>query len=143
MASMKVDPDTDAILAVIKKHESVSVYSLSKLLQWSYGKTERKVADMIKDGKVYPSMRVDGGRSLKMLSLNPAPANPESRIVNGPSVENNMLSDAFRHLHGIFLELNELGIDPTPALFSYAEKHGIELSRLVAMFDNAEQAITT
>jgi|SRR5271157_508660 len=141
MASAAVDPEIDAILRIIKKQESVSVYALSKMLQWSYGKTERKVADLIKEGTVFASTRVDGGRNLKMLSLKPVSMDRENDIKHEKSTNHDILKEAFQHLHGIFLELNELGIDPTPALFSYAEKVGIDRERLMAMFDTAEQAI--
>lgn len=141
MTSATIDPESEAILGIIGKQDNISVYNLAKKLESNYGKIERQVAELIKIGKVFARTRVQNGRNIKMLSLNPAPDDRETDQATSMSAQQGILSEAFHHLHGIFLELNELGIDPTPALFSYAEKHGIERERLVSMLDAAEQAI--
>jgi len=141
MTSATSNPESEAILGIIAKQENISVYNLAKKLGANYGKIERQVVELIKIGKVFARARVENGRNIKMLSLNPNNVNLEAGQIIGKSAQHSILSEAFHHLHGIFLELNELGIDPTPALFSYAEKHGIERERLVSMLDAAEQAI--
>lgn len=141
MTSETADPKSEAILDVIEKQENISVYSLAKKIGSNYGKIERKVAELIKNGKVFAQSRVENGRNIKMLSLKPISMDHENNTRSEKSTRHDILKEAFQHLHGIFLELNELGIDPTPALFSYAEKHGIEREHLVAMFNTAEQVI--
>ena len=143
MTSATMDPESEAILGIIERQDNISVYNLAKKLGSNYGKIERQVTELIKIGKVFAHSRVEKGRNIKMLSLNPVPVEREIKQTTGKVAQQGLLSEAFHHLHGIFLELNELGIDPTPALFSYAEKHGIEREDLVAMLDAVEESITS
>jgi len=141
MASSSSDPDAAILVDAISRHDAINIYALSRLVMWSYGKTERKVAELVKGGKVHARARVEDGRNVKMLSMRPTPEYPTTSASVTHAGVPDALKDAFLQLYGIFKELNEIGIDPTPALLSYGKKHGITSGDIISMLDTAKAAL--
>ncbi len=141
MASTSLDPDTSIILDIVSRREPISIYDLAHEVKWSYGKTERKVADLIKGGKLHSRARVESGRNSRLLSVHPITdmdaADAQGTSAGIPSA----IKDAFLHLYSIFRELNAVGIDPTPALLSYGKKQGMTSEAIIALLDEARGSI--
>ncbi len=141
MASSMSDPDSTILVDAISRHDTINIYALSRLVRWSYGKTERKVAELVKDGKVHTRARVEDGRNVKMLSMRPIPGDPITTASTANLSVPGAIRDAFLQLYGIFKELNDIGIDPTPALLSYGKKRGYSPEDIIAMLDEAKAAL--
>ncbi|MBN2153554.1 MAG: hypothetical protein JW839_19015 [Candidatus Lokiarchaeota archaeon] len=141
MASTTPDPDASILLDTVSRREPISIYDLAHEVKWSYGKTERKVAELIKGGKLHSRARVERGRNSKLLSLHPIPSTDTSDTKASSSGIPPVVKDAFVHLYGIFQELNEVGIDPTTALLSYGNKQGMTSDAIIALLDEARGSI--
>ncbi len=141
MASSFSDPDATILVDAISRHDTINIYALSRLIKWSYGKTERKVAELVKDGMVHARARVEDGRNVKMLSMRPIPDDPAANAPAANTAVPDAIKDAFLQLYDIFKELNDNDIDPTPALLSYGKKRGISPEAIIAMLDKAKAAL--
>ncbi|NMC04445.1 MAG: hypothetical protein GYA24_04495, partial [Candidatus Lokiarchaeota archaeon] len=134
---MASDPDTSILVDTISRHDMINIYALSRLVRWSYGKTERKVAELVKEGILHARARVEDGRNVKMLSLRPI---FDDFASNQPAAINSVpiaIKDAFLQLYGIFKELNAVGLDPSPALLSYGKRQGLTVDAIIALLDTA------
>jgi hypothetical protein len=141
MSSSISDPDATILVDAISHHDTINIYALSRLIKWSYGKTERKVAELVKDGMVHTRARVEDGRNVKMLSMRPIPDDLAANALTTSTVVPDAIKDAFLQLYDIFKELNNIGIDPTPALLSYGKNRGFSPDDIIAMLDKAKAAL--
>nr|MDO8111849.1 hypothetical protein [Candidatus Sigynarchaeota archaeon] len=141
MASIADDPESQSIIGVVSAHDRLNIYALSRILRWSYGRTERKVVDLIKTGKVFSRTHVNGGRNVKMLSIKPFPPEEIGKERDQKTPALIMLQDAFKHLYGIFLELKKIGINPRPALLSYCKDLNKDPNELMKSFDAANESL--
>ncbi len=56
---------------------------------------------------------------------------------NIDSNQHDQLTDAFKHLYGVFKALKEANIDPSAGLARYCKEHGMKPSELISIFDAA------
>lgn len=127
---------SNLVVDTIAGNQKVNIYQLSKILDWSYGKTQQTVDHLIKSGKIHASYQNSRGRRVKLLSTKPI------EMTRAPTNEaNNEIILAYKHLYGIFKELKGAKIDPTPGLLAYAEKHDMEPKNLVSILDKANTTI--
>ncbi|MHA1681846.1 MAG: hypothetical protein ACTSUE_12620 [Promethearchaeota archaeon] len=114
-----------------------NVYQISKILGWSYGKTERKISSLIGSGRLYTMQNIENGRSVRYISRNPISYNGAS--AGGKAGENHVLVKAYRHLYGIFKKLSDIKHDPTPGLISYCEENALDPPVIIRLLDEARK----
>jgi hypothetical protein len=139
-----VDDSSDAqmLLQLISGNDRISVYDLSQLAGWTYGRVQQKVAKLIKAGQVYSIYGQENGRTVKLLSAHPFSSGGMQPFENPAYPESNTVREAFKHLYGVFREFNENGLDPTDSLIFYCKKQGLEPKDLVDLLDKANAEVS-
>ena len=145
MRDLDGDPDTGTIVDAIAATRSTSIYDLSRVLKWSYGKTERKVKALLDAGKLHSTLTTRNNRTVRLLSVTPleGTAHQVATGKEGKTADAPELRDAFKHLYGIFKELKNVSVDPTRGLISYCERENMDPATLIAMLDRAGKAAGT
>lgn len=142
---MSASSPEKAIKDKLANKDFKGIYSLSKEMNWSYGKTERRVNKLLKSGEIFSSIDIENGRTVRILSLEPV---EEDKInVLNPADDNeisysdnfSLFKRAFKHLYGVFLELKAAPkIDPTVGLLNYCKAHPeVEMDMLLKLLDDA------
>ncbi|MHA1700001.1 MAG: hypothetical protein ACTSWN_14265 [Promethearchaeota archaeon] len=126
-----------SIKNALEKHKTLNVYELSRILGWSYGKTERKISWLVQNGEIYSIYKNKNGRNVKLLSLTPINETSTDASGSNSNEDHEIVKKAFLHLYGIFKELKHVKIDPTKALLSYATSQGIDYKELIDLFDKS------
>jgi hypothetical protein len=129
--------DAEMLLRLISGNDRISIYDLSQLAGWTYGRMQQKVTRLIEAGQVYWIYGQENGRTVKLLSAHPFSPEEISPNKSTTSPECDTIRVAFRHLYGVFKELKDNGLDPTDGLISYCEKQGLEPKNLVDLLDRA------
>jgi len=133
MASTTPDPDAAILLDAISRQDApISIYNLARKIKWSYGKTERKVAELMKGGKLYTRTRVEKGRNNRLLSTSPIPDAGSDDVQASNSGIPAVIKDAFKHLYGVFLKLGKKASNA--ALDKYCTSNGLSANELSRMF---------
>ncbi len=85
------------LLKTIHSNPSRSIYELSKLLSWSYGKTQQAVQRLIEKGLIETKQEIRNNRLCALISEVPA-----AKLIDFREAELKLMQDYLRKVAGIY-----------------------------------------